>query len=267
MEYLMSKKGSILPIEKVRVLIAVKTYPLPSKEYQELVCTAGIKEDGSWIRLYPVPFRHLPYAQQYKKYDLIETNVVRQESDVRKESYRPCGDIKIIGHIDSAKNWEERKKIILKSIEPSIEDLKEKVKNGVSLVIIKPREITDFIIEKAADGWKEEWQALFKQGKLFGDKQKPLEKIPYKFSYKFFCNGEGCKGHKIMIEDWEIYALYRNMLIKYGTEEIALEKVKDKYFNKFPNENDLYFFMGTTRKDHYRGTFLIIGVFYPKKIS
>ena len=44
-------------------------------------------------------------------------------------------------------------------------------------------------------------------------------------------------GHKIMIEDWEIYELYRNMLQKYGSKEIALEKVKDKYFNIFPKEN------------------------------
>lgn len=68
-----------------------------------------------------------------------------------------------------------------------------------------------------------------------------------------------------MIEDWEIYELYRNMLKKHGAEEIAIEKVKDKYFNSFPNENDLHFFMGTTRKDHCRRTFVIIGVFYPKK--
>jgi hypothetical protein len=33
-------------IPKARVLITVKTYPLPSGKYEELVCTAGVLEDG-----------------------------------------------------------------------------------------------------------------------------------------------------------------------------------------------------------------------------
>ncbi len=40
-----------------KVLITVKTYPTLSAKYDELVCTAGFREDGTWIRLYPVPFR------------------------------------------------------------------------------------------------------------------------------------------------------------------------------------------------------------------
>ena len=42
-----------------RVLVTVKTYPCLSQKYDELVCTAGLREDGSWIRIYPVPFRKL----------------------------------------------------------------------------------------------------------------------------------------------------------------------------------------------------------------
>jgi len=34
-----------------RVLIIVKTYPSLSAKYDELVCTAGFKEDGTWIRI------------------------------------------------------------------------------------------------------------------------------------------------------------------------------------------------------------------------
>lgn len=41
-----------------KVLIAVKTYPTLSAKYDELVCTAGFKEDGTWIRVYPIPFRN-----------------------------------------------------------------------------------------------------------------------------------------------------------------------------------------------------------------
>ena len=49
-----------------KILIAVKTYPTLSGKYDELVCTAGFKEDGSWIRIYPIPFRKLEHSSQYK---------------------------------------------------------------------------------------------------------------------------------------------------------------------------------------------------------
>ena len=42
---------------RTKVLITVMTYPLPSRGYQELVCTAGVTEQGEWIRLYPVDYR------------------------------------------------------------------------------------------------------------------------------------------------------------------------------------------------------------------
>jgi hypothetical protein len=38
-----------------KVLITVTTIPLPSRSYDELVCTAGVLEDGTWIRIYPMP--------------------------------------------------------------------------------------------------------------------------------------------------------------------------------------------------------------------
>ena len=50
-----------------RVLIAVKTYPTLSEKYDELVCTAGFLEDGTWIRIYPIPFRKLSYDNRYNK--------------------------------------------------------------------------------------------------------------------------------------------------------------------------------------------------------
>ena len=34
---------------RMNVLITVKTYPTISVKYDELVCTAGFREDGSWI--------------------------------------------------------------------------------------------------------------------------------------------------------------------------------------------------------------------------
>ena len=77
------------------ILIAVKTYPTLSETYDELVCTAGFLEDGSWIRVYPVPYRKLKYADQYEKWQWITVDVVKNTKDFRKESFisfLPCTD-------------------------------------------------------------------------------------------------------------------------------------------------------------------------------
>jgi hypothetical protein len=65
-----------------RVYILVKTYPTISRKYAELVCTAGILEDGSWIRLYPIPFRLLEDDQKFPKYTWIEVDVERNTKSI-----------------------------------------------------------------------------------------------------------------------------------------------------------------------------------------
>jgi len=72
-----------------RVLITVKTYPTLSRKYGETVCTAGVRADGSWMRIYPVPFRRLDETEQYKKYDWIESNFVRGRSDPARKPITP----------------------------------------------------------------------------------------------------------------------------------------------------------------------------------
>ena len=62
---------------KTKVLITVKTYPAISSKYDELVCTAGFLEDGRWIRIYPIQFRKKSFEEQYKKYDWIEIDLVK----------------------------------------------------------------------------------------------------------------------------------------------------------------------------------------------
>ena len=62
---------------KTKVLITVKTYPAISSKYDELVCTAGFLEDGSWIRIYPIQFRRKSFEEQYRKYDWIEIDLVK----------------------------------------------------------------------------------------------------------------------------------------------------------------------------------------------
>lgn len=62
--------------------------------------------------------------------------------------------------------------------------------------------------------------------------------------------------------------LYRNCLDSAnGNEEIAKDKVREKYERIFLNENDIYFVLGTTLRFHNvaPNPFIIIGVLYPPK--
>ncbi len=107
-----------------RVLITVKTYPNPSKKYQETVCVAGIDIDSNkWIRLYPIPFRDLDEDKKFKKYNIIEVKANKSTDDHGPESYKiDIGSIKIIDHLDTVKDkkWDRRKEIVLSNINKSI---------------------------------------------------------------------------------------------------------------------------------------------------
>ena len=70
-----------------RVLITVRTYPVPAQAGIEVSCTAGITAEGEWIRLFPIPYRFLAQDQRFTKYQWIDVDVVKATNDVRPESY------------------------------------------------------------------------------------------------------------------------------------------------------------------------------------
>jgi hypothetical protein len=258
-----------------RILITVKTYPTLSSKYGELVCTAGFREDGTWVRIYPMPFRKKPNDQRYKKYDWIEIDLVKNEKDYRPESYRPFShdsEIKILDHITTKDNWAKRKKFVLGKVDNNLRELitRSQDKNiCTSLAVFKPSKILDFTIEEVEREWDKTKVEKLLQEELFQQSENPfdvVEKLPYKFSYVFE-DIEGKKS-KLMIEDWEIGQLYRNCLARHkGDETKAVEDVKKKYFDDFAKTKDLHLFLGTTQSHHYgsHNPFIIIGVFYPKK--
>ena len=252
--------------EKIKVLITAKTYPLPSASHLETVCTAGVREDGSFIRLYPIDYRYRPFWQWYKKYQWIELEVERNEKDPRPESYRPVPTVPIkpLGEpLPTAKKWAERQKYVLAKGTQVMCRLNQTSQSERSLGIVRPSRVSDVIVEEAGREWKPEWQALFQQQQLFGPQRKPLEKIPYKFSYVFKCEAPACPGHTMMIEDWEIGQLYRAMREKHGSEQAACEKVRHKLLVEMcAADVDTHFFVGTVLA---HGTWVIIGVFWPKK--
>jgi len=250
---------------KIKILITVKTYPTPSGRHREIVCTAGVKEDGSWVRIYPIDYRCRDYSQRYKKYQWIEVEVIKYNKDPRPESFKPVSDIKILGNpVGTKQNWAERGKYVLSKGVKTMCWLQKQSQKDISLSVIKPLKIKDFYWERCSDKWSnKQIQALNQLGLFDKNRPKILEKIPYKFSYRFICEEPNCNGHAMMIEDWEAMALYRNMRDKYG-EQKGLIKVRKKFLNQICSpKRDTHFFVGTILQ---HGTWIIIGTFWPLKI-
>lgn len=271
---------------RVKILITVKAYPAISKKYNETVCTAGITQEGKWIRIYPIPFRLLDYDKQFRKYEWIELDVEKNKSDFRPESYKPkdlfLNDLVSHGIIKSDKNtWAERRKYVLKSIYTNLDKLISEAKDKeicTSLAVFKPTRIIDFIYEETSREWKKEKLDYMHSKKLqlnlFDNQNKDditefeiVDKLPYKFSFKF--EDENGRTATLMIEDWETGMLFWNSLIKNKSDEQkACEDVKKKYYDDFAKTKDYYFFLGTTKRFHFvsDNPFVIIGDFRPKYI-
>ena len=126
----------------------------------------------------------------------------------------------------------------------------------------------DFIWEEEDREWDpakvKELRKRSLQGVLFEEDDwrqtfKLIAKLPYSFSYRFV-DAEG-KESEMQILDWETGQLYWNCVKRYGGD-VALAKVKEKYFNEF-TKKDLHFFLGTTQQFHLWATnpWVVIGVF------
>lgn len=259
---------------KERVLITVKTYPTLSRKYGETVCTAGVREDGSWMRIYPVPFRRLEEEEQYRKYDWLEADFRKSTSDPRPETCHPMDMRQLVpvGHMHTDDQWRERRRLLIDSgtVHTRLEVLIAGAKaNKLSLAMFRPAAIREFTVEAEDEReWNkdrmEEMRNLAQQGSLFAEEWretfKVIPKLPYKFSYQFE-DADG-RNSKLRILDWEIGALFWNCLRRDRDEEVALEKVRAKYADQFL-QTDLHLFLGTTQQYHQvaPNPWVIIGVF------
>ena len=257
-----------------RVLITVKTYPTLSRKYGETVCTAGAREDGSWVRIYPVPFRRLGEKEQYSKFDWLECDLIKSHSDFRPETRHPADlkQLQPVGHMDTRDQWRERRRLLLQTatVHMSLKPLIERAKaNALSLAVFKPAKIKGFVWEAEEREWNlakvAEMRKRTHQGELFAEETwrqtfKVIPKLPYSFSYQF--EDDAGQASERQILDWEAGALFWNCLkSSKGNEKTALEKVRAKYLDEF-GKTDLHFFLGTTQEFHFRAPnpWVIIGV-------
>jgi hypothetical protein len=251
---------------KRKVLITVRTYPVPSRKSVEVSCTAGITDDNKWIRLFPIQYRFLDYDKRFRKYQCIEASVTKSLSDTRPESYKIDPDtIQVLSEsIPTNNNWELRKAKIfpLKSNSLCFLRAERDANKEPTLGFFKPKTISSLRIEKTNSDWTSQELAQLQQYSLFS--RMPivqLEKLPYIFSYEFKCNETDCKGHTLSCTDWEMGASYRKWRDKYGNGWET--KFRDKYEIEMALVKDTHFFVGTLRT--HPSEWIIIGLFYPPK--
>ena len=234
-----------------RILVLVRAIPEKSERYGYLICVAGINEKSEWRRLYPFKFSYGERLIDFGKKDLINVTLANPDNDKRSESR------KVITHenLNSKLNDEE----ILQRIIPLVSSIEILKKEDASLGVIKPELTGIDVIINSTDIYDQ--QTYFSLADDYLEKREKV-KMPVELRYQFKCKDEPeCKGHNIILIDWELNELARNVMRREKDKKIIEDKIKNKFFD-FMKTRDLYFFMGT----HFRfGTWIIIGLFYPQK--
>ena len=265
-----------------RILILAKTYPSLSEKYLETVCTAGIRADGSWVRIYPIKFRQMNEVQRYRKYQWISCKVYKPEckNDPRPESFHIEGDITIEGDPLSTRNsWAERRDAIIHhaKVYTNKRELIEAAKDfSSSLALFKPSRLEGPTVEEDEREWNPERlkRALHNASQLdlFEEARSQftiVKKLPYKFHYKVY-DDEGAVSNHIIL-DWELGSLFWGELRRLGSEKAAIDSVIAK-FSEFCDlkQHDTYLYMGTSKEFQQKkaaNPWMIIGVGYFPKIK
>lgn len=251
-----------------RILVTVMTYPVLSRKYGELVCTAGIREDGSWVRIHPVPLRRLGEKQQYSKFDWIELKLVKSRGDRRPESYAPADleGIRVVGNVGTEDNWRERRKLLLKTAK--VYDRLQLLVDGanantVSLAVFKLKRALNFDWNEGEPDWNaarvEALRNNVSQGDLFDNEHwkrtfELIPKLPYDFNYQF--TDKAGDMHERQVLDWELGEYYWEC-DKANLKSLVLPGVHKRYFYEFRG-TDLHFILGTLHR--FPSTWVIVGV-------
>ncbi len=240
--------------EEKQILIWGKTYPELSFRHTETVCTGGVLNDGTPVRLYPIPYRYLENDKKFGNYQWITARISRDPRDTRPESYHVEDDSIICGEKvpTTSDEWGKRADIIFRNSKwlfGSVESLKQKEReDGTSLGVVEPKEILGIKIKHRGDEEKQtfaeklvrlklEGEARRAQFEMFEEYTPPeLKRLTYvssRLEIHWRCYGENCNTHHTQVLDWGLIELQRRLRIDAAKEK--LEEICDvkKYALKF----------------------------------
>lgn len=249
------------------VLITVKAAPQPSAGHGDTVCVAGIKQDKEgprWIRLYPIPFRHIEEESKFRKYDVVDVPVTPARSDPRAESYRPdLAQLRITGHVDGGKRIAWVGPLIDRTSMCEALRLIRADKLAPSLLAITPRDISGLKLSPGGDWTADErrkMEAHAQQAPLFGPEKdtKILEKPRFTGHFKYRCQDAACNGHEQGLLDWEFVALQRRH--RYDDDATAMTAIRKRFLDELcnPDRGPVFFLGNQAKREH---VFSVLGVF------
>ena len=262
--------------DRAQVLITVKAAPEPSKSYIDTVCVAGIRLDGpepTWIRLYPVPFRHLSGDNKFAKYQVIDVDVnPSKSSDNRLESRRPVWEsMKAIG---DPVGQNARSAILERMVTKSMCQIESDVTanpKSQSLGLVRVTDLDPLMFERHP-GWNDEQKRVMEdqlsQPDLFGEiDRSPVIEAPKLIArYRYRCESANCAGHRGRILDWELAALQYRERNRSETEMKA--SIERKFYQeKFKPGVRTHLFVGNFAAPTKRRHFSALGVWAPSVSS
>ncbi len=190
---------------------------------------------------------------------------MKSTKDTRRESYKlKQNGITIISYLEPGNEWQARKEIILPLEAHCLCCLiKQRNESGFpTLGIIKPKKIERLIITADTAAWTPVQLAVLRQEHLFAERPKTeLEKVPFRFQYKFWCDEATCNSHTMICVDWEMGESWRQWSAKYGEQWEA--KFRQRYEQEMIEKYDTHFYVGTVHL--HPQTWIIVGLFYPPR--
>lgn len=248
-----------MPRAREKVLVLCRATPEDSQEYGKTVCVAGLSAGGDFRRIYPVPFRQNTTGGgiAFHKKDWIEADLSPVDSarDKRAESRRI--DMSTVSALRKATDSEVRS-IIHAVLAPNIATLQA---TAASLGIIKPR-LLDYMLDiestKLTDG-----QLTLDDPENLGARRS-LVKLGQASRYKFICpESKGCtcenQPHRLIILDWEVNELFRNIVKSDVQEAVIQAKMRAKLLDWMRDTREVYLLLGT---HHIFKTWMVVSILY-----
>jgi hypothetical protein len=262
--------------ERMKVLVTVKAAPEPSTTYGDTVCVAGVRVDSSpprWVRLYPVPFRHLSSDQQFRKYDVVEVDTLPAKRDSRGESRRPIWEsLTVVGHLGTKA---ARDRALAPMIGPSMCALLAAVQRDIdaqSLGLVELRDFDRLEITRHP-GWtpaqQRAVQLSLETTTLFGAPDKPappLQAPKFIVRVRYRCASSSCPGHGPSLLDFELAALqYRGRAMD---DDGLIELIRRKFeYEQFSDTQRTSLFVGNIADPPKRRSFSALGLHHVPDLS
>ncbi|HVP83385.1 MAG TPA: hypothetical protein VMS78_01570 [Rhizomicrobium sp.] len=248
----MTGQPTTLRSGETEAVVIIKAAPQIGQRHGETVCCAAIDLHGNWLRLYPVSFRSLADGQKFARWDRIKFKWRFPTDDARRESRRVDQDsLEIVGELKKS----ERQRFLSNLI---VESLDREREAGRSLALLKA-EILEFKIEKKPtkeiSSERLRFVSFRSQRDLFNSEAIiPYQPCAYRFKYRYK-TADGLREGTC--QDWEIEATFYNWTKYFGSEDAALNRMREVFGEEYPAKGMLLA-MGT--HSQYPDTWLINGV-------